>query len=284
MRSTKFFIFFFLLSFSLAAQPHDPVPDGKHSAAPKSYFRWLIKSDSTAQAALINIRYQYLFTNPDFSFRRGGTSFVIGLNISRFVSKKMILGLSIDSRIFFAGLTRQRFTSAFRDDFNSNFIGQQANEKDSLRSEVLYNGINKAPSYHVNGSYPFFWGISFSPFPKKYGCILLEYKRGGSSFIFYGDYPSEKSDPYGEKGEFIFNTKNCFSVEISSKPFQQKLNGEDNSNSLLKYFIISVYYERFTLKGATFNNRPLKTYVSPAFIDKYSNLNYFGIKVGAGIY
>jgi hypothetical protein len=154
----------------------------------------------------------------------------------------------------------------------------------------LYNGINGSENYFVNGSFPAYYGFSFSPFPQQYGGFLLEVKYGGSSFIFYGDYSAKQLSKYGEEEELLFNTRKNLSIELSFKPcklFSRKilpLMYVKNAKDLLNFIVISFYYERFSMKGATFNNQPLSNFVAQNFIDKYSNRNYFGIKLGIGVY
>ena len=90
----------------------------------------------------------------------------LGFNIARFFSKKFILGVSTDFKIF-PGYTKQYFSNQFIQDFNSNYIQIYDNELDSARAEVLYKTVNKIDNYRIKGNIILDFGFSFSPFPQK---------------------------------------------------------------------------------------------------------------------
>lgn len=285
----KLLIVLLILKIKSYAQKNDEnytAPFIKNS----KYLSYLIIPDSNTQAALFNIRYQYLYIPKDKPFRRGGISWNIGINLARFFTKKIILGLSVDTRFFFAGQTKQHFTNEFKNDFNSEFRTEYPTYKDSLRASVLYDGINGNNGVYVKGSFPGYYGISFSPFPQKWGGIMLEVKRGGTFFDFFGKYDAKTLDPHGENGPVNISTNKNLAIELSFKPnkFIKPNSGcLDNikkPKDYLDLLVISLYYEQFSLVNAKFNGQNLNTMVSNKFIEKYSNRNYFGIKLGFGIY
>lgn len=255
-----------------------------------NYLSYLFIPDSNTQASLFNIRYQYLYIPQDKPFRRGGTCFNFGINLARFFTKKIILGLSIDGRLFFNGRTKQHFSKEFINDFNNNYISEYSNYTDSLRGSVLRDGINGTNQTYVRGSFPWYYGITFSPFPQKWGGFLLEVKKGGSVYDFYGEYDAKTLDPHKENQAVGLTTNDNISVELSFKPYKfftskiTRFLDINKPKDIFNFLIVSLYYERFSLVGSKFNGQDLNTMVDQKFITKYSNQNYFGVKLGLGLY
>lgn len=284
-------LIFFLLLVSLQghAQKNEDVYVAPFITKSK-YLSYLLIPDSNTQAGLLNIRYQYVYMPKDQPFRRGGTCWNIGINLARFFTKQVILGVHVDGRFFFAGFTKQHFSKEFRDDFNAAFKTEYATYKDSLRASVLYDGINGTNGAFVQGSFPGYYGITFSPFPQKWGGVMLEVKRGGMITDFYGNYDAKLLDPNGDSSPVNFGTYRNVAFELSfkpnkfTKPHKGVIANIHKPKDFLDLLVIGLYYERFSLVDASFNGQYLNTMVSDAFIAKYSNKNYFGIKVGVGIY
>jgi len=284
-------ILIILLFLSIKTFAHNNQKTDSTTFITKSkYLTYLFLPDSNTKTSLFNIRYQYLYLQRDLPFRRGGTCFNFGINLARFFSKKFILGLSIDGRLFFNGLTKQHFSNEFIKDFNDNYISEYSSYKDSLTASVLHDGINKNNDIYIRGSYPWFYCISFSPFPDKWGGFLLEIKKGGAAYTFYGKYDAKYLSPYQENDPIFLLTNNIISFELSSKPskfFNSKVTRFVEISKPKDFFnllVISLYYERFSLIDSKFNGQSLSTMVDQKFITKYSNQNYFGVKIGFGLY
>lgn len=250
------------------------------------YLNYLFYSDSNTQASLLYVKYQYLYMQKSKPFRSGGMHLSVGLNIARFFSKKIILGICYDFKVF-PGYTKQYFTSNFVNDYNANYISTYNNNLDSIRSNILFKTINSSNNYRIRGSALYNFGIAFSPFPQKFGGILLQLTKSGCYYPFYGSYPTEKLTKDNEP--INLKLANNYSVELSFKPYNfinsKRINVLDHKiKELYKFIVISFYYQHFTLDGATFNNVSLSKFVNQPFIDRYSNQNYFGIKLGLGLY
>ncbi len=253
----------------------------------RKYVDYLFTPDENTQSALVNFRAQYLYVQPDKPFRRGGLNFNFGLNLARFFSKKIILGVCLDTRFIFAGQTRQNFSQQFVSDFNCSQINSNPTLRDTVRSQVLYDAIN-SNGVTIKGNHPLYFGISFSPFPQKYGGILIEFKRGGSSYLFFGNYNAKLLSDHDENEAAMLLTYNNLAIDITFTPykfFSSKRVGFDNSKvkDFYKFIVISLCCEKFSLKNAKFSGQPLSAMVSQDFISKYSDKYYFGIKLGIGI-
>ncbi len=252
-----------------------------------TYLKYLIQPDSNGKAYFFNFRAQYLYVTPDKPFRRGGMTFNFAFNLARFFSKKFILGITCDTRFAFAGQIRQHFSFPFIEDFNNNFIPTQSTLKDSATADVLYRAINNE-GIIIKGNHPLYFGVCFSPFPQKYGGFIIEFKRGGSSYPFYGDYDGKAINDNGENSPAMLITKNNYSFDLSFVPYLFFRSGRPHPfNSKLrdfhKFIVVTLTYEKFSLKNSTFNGRPLSNMVTQDFIARYSDKYYFGIKVGIGI-
>ena len=255
----------------------------------QKYSNYLIVADSSTQSGLLNLRFNYLYIPPNNPFRRGGFSFELGLNLARFFSKKFILSVSYETKLAFVGFTRQHFSQTFINDFNNSYISEYPNAKDSLRASVFHDGINGVNDCYVKGSFPGYLGIAFSPFPQKWGGFLLTLKKGGASYTFYGKYDAKSLDPHQDNTLAYMSTSNNIAVELSFKPykFSAKRNFTpfiEEKFNILNFLIVSFYYERFSFNGAIFNGQDINTMVRLDFISKYSNQNYFGVKLCFGAY
>ncbi len=270
--------------------PYDRLSEPMHTSETKSsYLDFLFNGDTTVSAPLFYGRDQYLYVPSHHPFRHGGVSVLFGINLARFVSKKMIIGICFDFKLY-SLIPQQNFTEEFRSDFNKGFNTTYANAVDSLRASILHDGINGENGVFLRGDQPGYIGISFSPFPKKWGGFLLEVKTGRATFNFYGQYDGKRLSENRENEPVSFKTGRNLLMELSFKPYKF-FNSENTSligirkpKDFLKFVVITVYYEKFTLDGALFGDRDLNSMVSQEFIDKYSNRDYWGIRFGFGAY
>lgn len=283
MRILFFLIIFY--SYNLLSQNSSSRP-----RTVRQYFKYISVADSNSSAGLFNFRYQYLFTPRTQIFRRGGTSANIGFNLARLFTRKFILGFCIDTKVFIPSFIKHKANSDFITDFNNEFVATYDNDNDSLRASVLFDGINNQNNVSMKGSFPFYYGFSFSPFPQKWGGFLLEIKKGGNYIAFYGNYDGKLLNKNGDNSALNLATNDILSIELSFKPNKfvrpnpECLPNLNKAKGFLDIIVISLYYERFNLKSATFGEEKLNTFVSEKFTEKYSNQNYFGIKLGIGIY
>lgn len=289
MRKNKsaFVLISFLFSFSiLRAQLFDTI--GASSLIYKdNYLHYLLISNENTKAALVNFNIQYLYMPKVEALATGGLHINIGVNLARFFTRKFILGVSADVK-FFLGYTQQPLPKEFVDDFNKNFIYSHPSKKDSARAYTLKEAINHTNGYGIKGNNFGNYGISFSPFPDRWGAFLLQVKYGYRNFPFLGPLISDVQNP-DVSPYFHLILKDIYTVELSFKPykfFNSKFHtpNELRLKNIYKHILISLYYERLNFKNATFNNTPLTKYVDQSFINKYSGINQFGIKLGLGIY
>lgn len=250
------------------------------------YLSYLFYQDSSSQSGLFYIKVQYSYVNKNVPFRDGGMNTSIGLNLSRFLSDKLILGVCYNFKLL-PGFTKQNFTSEFKNDFNDNFITNYSNQQDSIRGDILYRTINGAENYRSRGNSYHNFGICFSPFPKKYGGILIQITKGFSIMPFYGSYPTKNLTKDNSPVELNLFTKLC--LEISCKPYnffnsKKSLLINQKLKDFYKHIVFSIYYKENSLKSSSFNNEPLNKYIDSKFIDKYTNKGFIGIKLGFGLY
>lgn len=263
-----YFTFMILLSFG----------QGK-----KSYIKNVFIYDSTSQTRIIGLDYKYLQLQKKSIFKSGGGQLSINLNLAKFFTKKVLIGIYADIKIY-TGSKQQNFSQSFINDFNNNFIINYSNDEDSTISHILKNAINKSDGAIMSGTDFLNYGIVVSPFPLKYGGMQLIISNGVRNFDFYGkNYIKE------EKGSENLVLKNNYSIELSMKPYlffrKGKLSKEvPQFYNLYKQITFSLYYERISLQGATVENLPLNNIVNENFISKYDNQKHFGFKVGLSLY
>jgi hypothetical protein len=131
-------------------------------------------------------------------------------------------------------------------------------------------------------------GIEFSPFPNKYGGILLQIKKGFRDFPINGlkgnNYTSNK-----DLEQLPFTLKDNYAIQLSVKPYRLFNSTiidvlHMKIKDVYKFIIISFYYERLNIRNANFDGLALNQIVKQPFIDKYSKIDNFGIKLGLGLY
>jgi hypothetical protein len=288
--SLKKIIFSFVILLILVSSRGVAQKSDSNYVAPfirnSKYLRYLFIADSNNNASLFSIGCQYLYVPQSNTFTTGGAHWNVGLNIARFFTKKIILGVCYDLKEF-DGFTQQHFSKSFVNDFNANFIPSYSNGMDSLRAYTLKNVVNGYSGYGINGNTFENIGISFSPFPQKYGGILIQIKRGNRVMPVWGpktDKLSVTEDDYA-----FLTLGHCYSVDVCFTPYKffttKRIKLFDQRvKDFYKFFVVSLYYERLTLQYADFNGVALNKIVSDQFVSKYSNDNHFGIKVGVALY
>ncbi len=280
------FFFLFLINLKLNAQDKDSTYNAPFLTKNK-YMKYLFFADNNTKASIMNISYRFLYIPRSTAFSAKGMHLTVGLILARFFTRQIIFGICYDLKQF-SGFTKQNLSQSFIDDFNSNFISTYGNEKDSSRAQTLRDAINNSQGAGIHGNAFENFGISFSPFPLKYGGFLIEVKKGNRIFPIFGDYT--KKHLSRDDGSYIYlQLNNSYSVELSFKPYRfynsERIVAEKSKlKDLYKFIVISFYYEKLTFKNATFNSVSLDQIVSQNFISQYSNINTWGIKIGMAIY
>lgn len=247
-----------------------------------------LKYDSLGQTEFFFMGYHYLNVPNSKNFKTGGTILNLGFNVARFFSKKIIVALAVDWKYFF-GYTNQSFTNEFVDDFNSNFISEQSSLTDSLRANILKDAINSVPGHDFNGNQFGNIGIAFSLFPKKYGGIMIQLKKGWVSYPINGDEGKEALGKQSDQNLPKFNLNNNFFIDLSFKPYRffnsERVDIESFKwKDLIKKVSITLYYERINLVNSNYDGLKLDKIVGRNFVSKYNNQQNFGIKIGLALY
>jgi hypothetical protein len=223
---------------------------------------------------------------PDnISFSTNGTHISLGFNVARFFTKKMILGVCFDLK-FFSGLKKQNFKTEFTTDFNSNFNYNYSNENDSLHGFALKSIINENDKTYAYSNRFQNIGIEFSPFPNKYGGIVLQIKSGFREYrTAASGYNLSDTD---NRNTYLLMRK-CLSFNLLFNPylfFTTKRNNFINPKpkDFFKYILVSLYCEKLNLDDATYGGVAIQKLVNQNFIDKYSSKYNFGVKLGFGLY
>ena len=272
-------------------------PNGSYYIAPgilkSKFLRNLIIPDSNTQATVLGVTFQYLHCPQNNSLRSEGTHVNLILNVARFFTRKFILGFCFDIKGF-GGFTKQNFSQKFIGDFNQNYISNYNSSTDSAMANTLKGAINSESGFGNRGNYRIQYGIAISPFPQKYGGLLLLLKAGTNAYSLYGTYTKKLF--YNDAGNYMsFNLNQSYSIELTFKPYKFfNSEGVSWSNEKLKhiyrYIVLSLYFERLSLKGATLGGTsygremPISQMVNQNFISKYNNIYNFGFEVGFALY
>ncbi len=251
------------------------------------YLKSIYLPDTNAQARLFSASWQYKYSVKYESFRTGGMQATFGINIARFFSNQFVLGFALDIKAV-KGFTQQHLSYAFIEDFNTAFQNNYGTTIDSASGYIVNDAFNDVPPHQFLGNYSGSYGIQFSPFPQKYGGILIAAKRGYNSFPIFGTYENEYISN-GELDNALFDIKGNYSFELIMKPYTFFHNGYVNlqdrqKNNILKCISIGFYYDKINLENATFNDRDFKKMVNDDFIKKYGIDDCYGMKLGVSLY
>lgn len=255
-------------------------------SAKNSNLEYFFVTDSTASASPFSFKYMYGYQFPNGFFRTGGTSVEGGLNLARLFTKKIILGFGLEYKYsLYKGA--QSLTQELKDEFNANYTPNWTNRFDSIRSATLHGAINGIDSNYIQGTNYFAWSINFSPFPDRFGGVLLQYKFGNSSIAMAG--PSSAYYDGREKPRMKIRKVRNQTLELSFHPYKFFTNKRTSLkdmkvNHFYKTIVVSVYGKKTSLNNSTFGVDPLSKYVKQDFIDQYNDVYSFGVKVGIGIW
>lgn len=252
----------------------------------QSNYRDFLRRDSSQQNSFLMGGYNFLKVPHSVNFRADGLYFHLGFNVARFVSKKIILGVCIDHKGA-KGIFGWNTGSAFASEFSLAYSPLNGSQADSAKSQILYNALT-SPTKKFVGNYIANIGIMFSPFPQKYGGILIELKRGGRSFPIDGNY----GNPYinNDGSEFAFlDVRKVYCGSIYFKPFTLSKKSVNDSfektvNEWRHKIIVGFHYERLNLSDSDFYGVSIPQLVSTDFMSKHGIEHRFGFSLGFGIY
>lgn len=281
----KVILFILIINIKLCAQTNDV---DTISPIKNKYIKYILHPDSHSQARLFSWHFQYLYSPWGKTFKTGGTCLTYGINLARLFSRKFILGLSANLKVN-RGFTKQKFSNEFLNDFNNSFITSYLNPSDSIAAYTVKNAINDVGGYGFHGNYYGDIGIIFSPFPQKFGGILLSFKRGYRNYpIFIGPwldqfFPDIKDVNVG------LEMRSNYSFEVAIKPYTFfhngfKIFGSIERKDIWRFITLSFYIEQLNLKDANFQGVRFDNMVNSNFISKYGVDRRYGIKLGFALY
>jgi hypothetical protein len=260
-------------------QPAKPV---KHP-----YWKFLKSPDHRSANHMFMFGYNFLYNSMGVSFGSTGTIPWVGFNVARLFSRKIILGVIVEAKLS-PGNWKQVPSQQFINDFDSSFVKKYDNPLDSVNAYLVKNAINDAGGQYVAGQNILNYGIAFSPFPSKYGGIMIQIKYGKTAYQVQGLY-GQKMIKGGGYEQLPMRISNNIIYECTFKPYAlggnaYVLSNLKRKNDLWKSIAISVYYEQLNIKSAVFNGTRIDQMVAPGFLDKYGVDKRVGFKIGLSFY
>lgn len=272
-----FFLFLCLcstLGFALNAQQHS-----------SSYFQFL-KQDSMGQNHLLQVGISSHYSGFGKTLHTRGLIANFGVNLARLFTKKMVFGVCADYKII-PGIGQIRASNQFKTDFNDNLILKQAQPLDSANARVYSSNLNANPIGSIMGTI----GLMISPFPQRYGGLMLQVKYGVSSYFFHNDVYGNAYVDSGAYDKVPMSVSGNWTYELIVKPFSFKRNthyskydSEENFDQFCNAFTISLFYTRLNFKSASFNGTNLSHVVEAPFMERYGIDHQFGFKIGLNLY
>lgn len=235
------------------------------------------KKDST------EITRPYFFLSANFEgnitgkvMPSSGLQVGFGINLARFFTKKFVLGLYYESSLGQNLSTNNRF-SYLSPDIVSNIKLDHVENHDSLYSEFLLNAYTKN---QFKGCYKQTYGLAFSPFPDKYGEIILFITKGISQYFFDGKNENLNYNVSNYSG--FMNIPTDFKATLMFKPLT--LTKMKNKNYLKDHLHFGFYIQKTSFKNATIFEQSIRQYLKPTFFtgNKKSEIQ-FGMRLGIGI-
>lgn len=273
-------VLFCLLNFSAYSQ-ENPMDS--------SYFGRIFWGDSDSRCNLIFFGFNYLTTPKTEAFAAKGTNFCIGLNIVRFFNDKFTFGPFLETKQSNGGL-RQHLSSGYINGFNQAYTPIDDPETAKLESETFYNAVNSVDGFYIRGNK--FWnvGIAVSPFPDRYGSVMLKVSKGSQSVSFGGLYDDQLY--VNDDGLYMdLYLKRNFSIELAMRPFtfgtpkHVTITGMETAKDALRLISTSFYFESLQLTDGKFRTTDLSSFIDPSFFtSKHSKMYNFGFKVGIGLW
>jgi hypothetical protein len=257
----------------------DNQPPSRMRSSIEKYIHFLEK-DSIRNNTLILASYNFMFTNQGAITHGGrGTYVGLGINAARLFTKKIVLGFNVELKAW-KGLWPSKLTSTYLNDFNENYQNQLTVKEDSTRAAVLKECMNGSDRYTRRGTFYSAIGISFSPFPQKYGGFMLIAKMPGFGIPVHGTFGT-LFNPEGT--DWVSISVPCkYSFELVFKPLT--FFKRTASDFVCRLFQCSLFYERLSWKDAKFDGLPFSSFMSPSFIRKYSMQEHYGFTIKIGLY
>ncbi len=218
----------------------------------------------------VGMHGQYISTGKMTNSGNGITG-GIGINIARFFTKKMHLGIygTFKQREF---VWPSSINSSFGAALNTNSNLQNLNSADSIMADYFISETNKKGSLGGAGRYQygatFYLPIRFFPFIKIYKGSTYELINTGEPV------KTLTNDP-----DWIYFHYNTYGAELTLfYDYGKKNNITEKKRDIP--FAISLFCEKNTLQNSAVNDVKLRSFLNDSFYSRYNNDWRFGIKVG----
>jgi len=274
----------FLISAPAICQEGQIDPETSYS---KNYVRLLIYGDSSTRCSLVNFSYKFLVNAGTEGFAFKGAHLGLGLNIARFFTDKFIAGVCIETKQWQGGL-KQQLPAAFREEFAAYLQPVTGNEDLENAANVLEGGISGQAGYSITGNGFSAVGIQLSPFPDRYGGLMLTISRGGGIFSFNGP-PNEIYHPEKGGSYLDLSMRRDIGMELCMSPYkflrfrERESLADPSYRFILRAVTVSFYYERLSFSRSRFYTEPLSTFVTSGFFTGMKPVKNIGFKIGFGI-
>lgn len=231
-----------------------------------------------------NLTRPYFFASANFEMNvtgkvlpSSGLQVGLGINLARIFTKKIVLGLYGEISLA-ASFSSNNHYNYLENSINQNILYAQTNYTDSVKALFLSNAFNKD---QFRGCYRSSYGLAFSPFPDKYGEIILFISKGKSLYPFYGKYDNPIMPIDGGYSQSI-EVPTTFKATLMFKPLT--LTKMKDENFLKDHVQLGFYFQKTSLKDASLSFSTLSTYLKPEFFtgNRKSEIQ-FGMRLGIGI-
>jgi hypothetical protein len=262
----------------LAKAQNDSLSTSKPSVL-KRYWQFL-QPDSLGHNTLLTGAWNYMYTDRGTIMHAGRGSYLgVGFNVARLFSKDFVLAAGVEIKVV-KGLWNDRFSQNYIDDFNANFHNDLSNDIDSAKAFAVHDLLNGTSNYTIRGSYYGGYSIAFSPFPDRYGGLMLVAKKTYFGVPVNGTYGSFFNQNGPDWVDISIPAKFCFELVCKPLTFSKKL-AKERENGLLQF---SIFYERLSWKEASFYGLPFSSFMSDDFIKKYATEDHWGVTLKIGMY
>ncbi len=245
----------------------------------KRYISFL-KRDSLQNNTYLTVSCNFMYSSIGKISQGGrGCYLSLGLNLARFFSKKIVLGVTFDLQPF-SGLWNHKFKQNYINDFNQHYSTTSLGTIDSGRVQTVYNSLNNNINYDHFGNQHTSYGIMFSPYPTKYGGLMLILKRGQINYRVSngGSLDSQETD------NLFITVPIDYKFELVCKPFYLFRQNNKRKYLWLNYFQVSAFFQKVSWKDAKIDGLAFNRFMSPTFQNKYSCDYHFGFTFRIGIY
>ncbi len=243
----------------------------------------LESSSFCQQKDTTQITRPYFFASANFEMNvtgkimpSSGLQLGLGINLARFFTKKIVLGIYYESSISSDFSTNNQY-SYLTDAITSNIELNQIDPNDHVRAYFINNAYTKN---QFSGCYKQTYGIAFSPFPDKYGEVILLLTKGNNKYFFSGenDNPNFTFPTYSNHIEVPIE----FKASLMFKPFT--LTKMKDKNLMKDHFHLGFYVQQSKFQNARLAEKEISNFLKPEFFEgnRKSEIQ-FGIRLGIGI-